>query len=92
MIGGVWNPSLHEPRKWRVMSHYSTVPIEGEKKDRDMVILNEGALIEEIRRMGDGIVASIEIVKEGGEGGVQRADDASEDEDATGGAGDSSEG
>jgi len=67
-IFGVWNPSLKEPRRWRVMSGYNAKPVplseeKGSKKEKELVILNEQAILKEMTRMGEGIVERVELLK-----------------------------
>lgn len=76
MIAGSWNPLLREPKPFRALLGYSTVPDGGKKVGAvDMtrvtnltliqkahVVLNEDSILAEIARMGQGMVK--EIVKQ----------------------------
>ncbi|KZV76888.1 Nrap protein [Peniophora sp. CONT] len=67
-VGGVWEPALREPRPWRVLGRFSAVPVQteddadakktkkGKDKDTALVVLNEAAVVDEIVRMGWGLV------------------------------------
>ncbi|VDC03786.1 unnamed protein product [Peniophora sp. CBMAI 1063] len=67
-VGGVWEPSLREPRPWRVLGRFSSIPVQdevdantqkakkGKDKDTALVVLNEAAVVDEIVRMGRGLV------------------------------------
>ncbi|KAI0051574.1 Nrap protein [Auriscalpium vulgare] len=58
-FGAVWDPSLREPRPFRVLNHFSSVPLPTENdkpKDRGLVKLNEAAVLSEIVRLGAGLV------------------------------------
>ncbi|KAA1477008.1 Nrap protein [Dentipellis sp. KUC8613] len=62
-FGAVWDPSLKQPRPFRVMNHFSSIPIpqENEKakeKEKSLVTVNESAVLSEILRMGAGLVKS----------------------------------
>ncbi|TRM70534.1 Nrap protein [Schizophyllum amplum] len=65
VIAGVWNPSLNEPRPFRVRAGYSTVPQEkastSKSKSKDSVVLNTSAVLSEIERLGRGLVESISV-------------------------------
>ena len=83
-FGVVWDPSLKEPRPFRVLGQFSSVPInkvrpfcdlfrgnrpstggfvqENEKtKEKNLVQLNEAAILGEMERLGEGIVKQIVI-------------------------------
>jgi len=58
-IGGIWDPSLTKPMAFRVLSRFSSTPAleeKGKGKGGDPVLLNEGAVLGEILRMGEGLV------------------------------------
>ncbi|TFY65726.1 hypothetical protein EVG20_g5372 [Dentipellis fragilis] len=60
-FGAVWDPSLKQPRPFRVMNHFSSIPVpqESEKakeKEKALVTVNESAVLSEILRMGAGLV------------------------------------
>ncbi|KAF8996020.1 Nrap protein [Cyathus striatus] len=62
--GIVWDPSLKQPRPFRVLGGFSSVPVkkENEKaKDKGMVVLNEGAILSEIERLGMGLIKNLAI-------------------------------
>ncbi|TDL20253.1 Nrap protein [Rickenella mellea] len=68
VIGGVWDPSLKEARLFRVLCGYSSIPerqitpeAKSKNKTKDMIVLGEAAILAEIRRMGEGLVASIVV-------------------------------
>ncbi|KAG6826200.1 hypothetical protein H0H87_007695, partial [Tephrocybe sp. NHM501043] len=61
-FGVVWDPSLKEPRPFRVLGEFSSVPLkkENEKaKDKGLVFLNEAAILTEIERLGGSLVKEI---------------------------------
>ncbi|KAF5391146.1 hypothetical protein D9757_003000 [Collybiopsis confluens] len=68
-VGIVWDPSLKEPRSFRVMGGFSCVPTINpesqhktqKSKDRNLVALNEESVLGEIERLGRGIVTGITI-------------------------------
>ncbi|KAF7800159.1 hypothetical protein EIP86_011405 [Pleurotus ostreatoroseus] len=71
-FGLVWDPSLKEPRAFRVLGGFSSIPVakEGDKearnkkeKDCALVTLNVDAVLAEVERLGAGLVKSI-IVQE----------------------------
>ncbi|KAH9173856.1 Nrap protein [Lactarius sanguifluus] len=60
-FGGIWDPSITKPLPFRVMNHFSSMPVTKEHfkekgKHRDSVVLNEDAVLSEIVRMGEGLV------------------------------------
>ncbi|KAF7308582.1 Mannose-6-phosphate isomerase [Mycena chlorophos] len=62
MVGGVWDPTLKEPRAFRVMGSFSCAPVLQENgKDRGLVGLNEAGVLSEIARLGAGIVTGITV-------------------------------
>ncbi|KAG6918794.1 hypothetical protein DXG01_011546 [Tephrocybe rancida] len=64
-FGVVWDPSLKEPRPFRVLGEFSSIPIkkkENEKaKDKGLVVLNESAVLSEIERLGSSLVKEITV-------------------------------
>ncbi|KAK7471072.1 U3 snoRNP protein [Stygiomarasmius scandens] len=73
-FGIVWDPSLKEPRPFKVMNRFSSVPCmiakvsdvkaggKGQnQKEKDLVVLNEVGVLGEIERLGKGIVKVITI-------------------------------
>ncbi|KAF8178500.1 Nrap protein [Pholiota molesta] len=63
-IGAVWDPSLKDPRPFRVLGGFSSMPVkkENEKaKDKGMVSLNQSAIVSEIERLGTGLIKKITL-------------------------------
>ncbi|TFK31610.1 Nrap protein [Crucibulum laeve] len=63
-IGAVWDPTLKQPRPFRVLSGFSSILIkkDNEKaKDKALVVLNEKAVLNEIERCGKGLVKTIAL-------------------------------
>ncbi|PPQ69344.1 hypothetical protein CVT24_001638 [Panaeolus cyanescens] len=63
-FGAVWDPSLKEPRPFRVLGGFSSMPVKKENdkaKDKGLVALNQTAIIAEIERLGKGIIKKIII-------------------------------
>ncbi|KAL0578598.1 U3 snoRNP protein [Marasmius crinis-equi] len=68
-IGAVWDPSLKAPRPFRVLGGFSSAPAEDpsskdnakSKKSKDLVALNEAAVIGELERMGTGLLNGITV-------------------------------
>ncbi|KAL3458490.1 Nrap protein [Aspergillus heterothallicus] len=58
VIGGLWNPQTLKPKGWSLGLAFSTVP-----EDASLSI-NRGAILNEISRLGLGLISSIEIQKE----------------------------
>ncbi|KAL3446817.1 Nrap protein [Aspergillus insuetus] len=58
VIGGLWNPVTLKPKSWSLGLAYSTVPVDA------TVSTNRGAMLNEISRLGLGVVSSIEVQKE----------------------------
>ncbi|KAH9855524.1 Nrap protein [Lenzites betulinus] len=63
-IGAVWQPNLRDARPFRVLGGFSSIPVsradsDGKEKEKGLVVLNEGALFAEIRRVGGALVAGI---------------------------------
>ncbi|KAI0266446.1 pre-rRNA processing protein Utp22 [Gloeopeniophorella convolvens] len=58
-FGAIWDPSVTQPRPFRVMNRFSSTPVAKGKekgKDKDLVVLNEAGVLSEIVRMGEGLV------------------------------------
>ncbi|KAI0067104.1 Nrap protein [Artomyces pyxidatus] len=58
-FGAVWDPSLKQSRPFRVLNHFSSIPVEKENekaKDRGMVVLNEPSVLDEMVRLGSGLI------------------------------------
>ncbi|KAF7977526.1 hypothetical protein HWV62_3290 [Athelia sp. TMB] len=68
-IGAVWDPTVRLPRQFRVLGGFSSIPAKAnfkqdEEKTKDkksMVSLNEAGIFNEIRRLGLGVVKSINV-------------------------------
>ncbi len=69
-FGLVWDPSLKQPRAFRVLGGFSSIPVAKDnekdvknKKDKDgaLVTLNVDAVLAEIERLGAGLVKSITV-------------------------------
>ncbi|KAF9552839.1 Nrap protein [Agrocybe pediades] len=63
-IGAVWDPTLKEPRPFRVLGGFSSMPIKKETekaKDKGQVVLNQEAVVSEIGRLGSGLVKKISL-------------------------------
>ncbi|KAG6807504.1 hypothetical protein H0H92_007256, partial [Tricholoma furcatifolium] len=63
-FGAVWDPTLKEPRQFRVLGEFSSIPVKKENdkaKDKGLVVLNDGAVLNEIERIGGGLVKEITV-------------------------------
>ncbi|KAJ7242747.1 Nrap protein [Mycena haematopus] len=63
-FGAVWDPTLKQPRPFRVLGGFSSVPVKKEKekeKDKGLVVLNEASVFGEIKRLGGGLVNGITV-------------------------------
>lgn len=58
VIAGLWNPTTLKPRSWNLKTAYSTAPAPG---SQDQVLINRPAIINEIARLGHGLIDHIEI-------------------------------
>ncbi|KAF9531369.1 Nrap protein [Crepidotus variabilis] len=61
-FGGVWDPILKEPRQFRVLGGFSSIPLKkaNEKsKEKEKVMLNQDGIISEIERLGAGLIKKI---------------------------------
>jgi len=61
-FGVVWDPSLKEPRPFRVLGEFSSIPVRKENvktKDKGLVVLNEASILSEIERLGSLLVKEI---------------------------------
>lgn len=61
-FGAVWDPTLKEPRPFRVLGGFSSVPVkkESEKaKDKGLVALNDAGVLGEIERLGSGLIKAV---------------------------------
>ncbi|PPQ96699.1 hypothetical protein CVT26_010251 [Gymnopilus dilepis] len=65
-IGAVWDPTLKEPRPFRVLGGFNSVPLkkDNEKsKDKGLVTLNQDAVVAEIERLGTGLLKKITLAQ-----------------------------
>ncbi|KAF9462511.1 Nrap protein [Collybia nuda] len=63
-FGVVWDPTLKQPRPFRVLGEFSSIPIkkESEKaKDKGLVSLNEASVLSELERLGSGLVIGMTV-------------------------------
>lgn len=63
-FGIVWDPSLKQPRPFRVLGEFSSMPVkkENEKaKDKGLVVLNGMGVLSEIERLGAGLIHEITV-------------------------------
>ncbi|CAG8132444.1 unnamed protein product [Penicillium olsonii] len=58
VIAGLWNPQTLKPRSWNLKTAYSTAPAPGPE---DQVSINRSAVINEIARLGHGLIEHIEV-------------------------------
>lgn len=59
VIAGLWNPQTAKPRSWNLKTAYSTTSA-GSKEQQDSVVINKPAILNEIARLGDGLIHTIE--------------------------------
>ncbi|KAK7032899.1 mannose-6-phosphate isomerase [Favolaschia claudopus] len=63
-FGVVWDPSLRQPRPFRVLGGFSSTPVKKQKeteKDKGLVVLNEAGILCEIERLGAGLVRELTV-------------------------------
>ncbi|KAJ7454829.1 Nrap protein [Mycena latifolia] len=63
-FGAVWDPTLKQPRPFRVLGGFSSMPAKKEKekeKDKGLVVLNEAGVLQEIERLGRGLVCGMTV-------------------------------
>ncbi|KAK7059108.1 U3 snoRNP protein [Paramarasmius palmivorus] len=68
-IGAVWDPTLRNPRPFRVLGGFSSKPFSKVSKDhpkasgkeKDQVVLNDEGIIGELQRIGSSIITDITI-------------------------------
>lgn len=60
VVAGLWNPQMLKPRSWNLKTAYSTGPASMEEK-QDQVTINQRAILNEIARLGDGLIEAIEV-------------------------------
>ncbi|THH22517.1 hypothetical protein EUX98_g8176 [Antrodiella citrinella] len=59
-IGGVWDPRLQDPRAFKILGKFSSIPVAQESgKDKATVALNKDAILWEIERFGAGLITNI---------------------------------
>lgn len=59
VVAGLWNPQMTKPRSWNLKTAYSTVPAPTEG-NQTQVVINQLAILNEIARLGDGLIEKIE--------------------------------
>jgi len=71
VIAGFWNPHVTSPRPWKIALGYSTLPTQDSEKldvsvsilrssfQKPLVTLNKRAVLNEIARLGGGLITSI---------------------------------
>ncbi|KAH8929973.1 Nrap protein [Atractiella rhizophila] len=59
VIRGLFNPTLDVPRDFRVNLDFTSRP-EGEGSEKQKVVLNRGAILDQIRSLGGGLVTQVE--------------------------------
>ncbi|OJJ43343.1 hypothetical protein ASPZODRAFT_918659 [Penicilliopsis zonata CBS 506.65] len=63
-IAGLWNPQMANPKPWSLKVSYSTIPrsyIDPTNQDKDTVSINRGAILNEIARLGENLIQSIDV-------------------------------
>ncbi|OQD73909.1 hypothetical protein PENDEC_c013G06873 [Penicillium decumbens] len=61
VVAGLWNPQMMKPRNWNLKTTYSTAPApEASQETHDRVTINHPAILNEISRLGEGLVETIE--------------------------------
>ncbi|KAG1717890.1 Nrap protein [Suillus lakei] len=60
-IGAIWLPGLGAPRSFRALAGFSSKPFpkEDKAKDKELVMLNRQAVLDDIGRLGTGLVQKI---------------------------------
>ncbi|KAJ5726471.1 uncharacterized protein N7483_007828 [Penicillium malachiteum] len=58
VIAGLWNPQSLRPRTWNLKTAYSTTTAES---NEDYVTINRPAILNEIARLGEGLIDTIDI-------------------------------
>ncbi|KAG1721200.1 Nrap protein [Suillus paluster] len=60
-IGAIWLPDLGAPRPFRALAGFSSKPFpkEDKAKDKEFVVLNRQAVLDDIGRLGTGLVTKI---------------------------------
>jgi len=62
LVAGLWNPQTLNPKTWNLKTAYSTAPSPSDSA-KDRVVINQPAILNEIARLGDGLIENIEINK-----------------------------
>ena len=57
VIAGLWNPQTLKSRTWNLKTAYSTAPGDTEGQ----VVINQTAILNEIARLGNGLIENIEV-------------------------------
>ncbi|KAF9447462.1 pre-rRNA processing protein Utp22 [Macrolepiota fuliginosa MF-IS2] len=63
-FGIVWDPSVKQPRAFRVLGGFSSEPVHKEndkRKDKGLVSLNQHAILSEVERLGAGLISKIVV-------------------------------
>lgn len=62
VVAGLWNPQTLRPRTWNLKTAYSTAPasVADSQEKPDRVAINRPAILNEIARLSDGLVQTIE--------------------------------
>ncbi|KAJ5469454.1 hypothetical protein N7539_009072 [Penicillium diatomitis] len=63
VVAGLWNPQMLKPKSWNLKMAYSTAPASAsESGDKaDSVVINRPAILNEISRLGEGLIEKIEV-------------------------------
>lgn len=70
LIAGLWNPQTLKPKSWTLKTAYSTAPrswTDSSEKHDDHVVINQPAILNEIARLGNGLVDKIEVKETNGQ-------------------------
>ncbi|KAJ5463567.1 Nrap protein [Penicillium sp. IBT 31633x] len=57
VIAGLWNPQALKARAWNLKTAYSTAPAD----TKGQVVINQTAILNEIARLGSGLIENVEI-------------------------------
>lgn len=62
VVAGLWNPQTTKPRNWNLKTAYSTAPasVAESQETTDRVTINQPAILNEIARLGEGLIVRIE--------------------------------
>ncbi|KAJ5288477.1 hypothetical protein N7478_001507 [Penicillium angulare] len=60
VIAGLWNPQTLKPRNWNLKMIYSTTAADSQESG-DRVTINRPAILNEIARLGEGLIETIDI-------------------------------